>query len=140
MNVWTFVGRIGKDAETRYTPKGDAVCSFSVAVDSGYGENKTTTWARVALFGKRAEALAQYLTKGQQVAVSGEVTLRQYKTKDGTEGSSLEVRAQDITLVGGKQEAKQEAPKPKKDAPSFSDMDSDIPFANPYRGNLAYVV
>lgn len=106
MNVWNFIGRIGRDGELRATPKGDMVLSFPVAVDSGYGERKQTTWPRVMVWGKRAEALAPYVKKGAQIGVSGEVTLREYTNNEGQKAFSLDVRASDVTLIKGPQEAK----------------------------------
>lgn len=102
MNVFTATGNIGRDAETRHTPSGTAVASFSLAVSSGYGDNKKTTWVRCALFGKRAEGgLIQYLTKGTQVAVTGELSLNEYE-KDGQTRSSLDLRVSEVDLIGGK--------------------------------------
>ena len=109
MNAWQFTGNIGKDAESRFLPNGDPVVSFSVGVKSGYGEKATTTWARCALFGKRAESVSQYLTKGQLVGISGEVTLREWNDKEGQKRNSLEVRVNDLTLLG-KKDGQQAAP------------------------------
>lgn len=134
MNVWNFVGYLGKDAETRYLQSGDPVVSFSVGVKSGYGDKATTTWARCSMFGTRGEAVAPYLMKGQQVAISGEPSLREYTDKQGQTRSSLEVRVNDLTLVGKRdaQPAAQQAPRQQAPAPQqaggFGDMDDDIPF------------
>ena len=132
MNAWNFVGNLGKDAETRYLQSGDPVVSFSVGVKSGYGDKATTTWARCSMFGKRGEAVAPYLVKGQQVAISGEASLREYTDKQGQQRASLEVRVNDLTLVGGKREGQQAAqPRQQAQAPQQSggmDMDDDIPF------------
>lgn len=139
MNIWNFTGNLGKDAETRFTPSGDAVVQFSVGVKSGYGDKATTTWSRCAMWGKRGEAVAQYLTKGQLVGISGEVTLREFTNKEGIKQSSLEVRVNDLTLLGKKdgeatrqQPAPQSRPQPRpqSDAPpsAFDDVTDDIPF------------
>ena len=132
MNAWQFTGNIVKDAESRFLPNGDPVVSFSVGVKSGYGEKSTTTWARCAMFGKRAESVSQYLTKGQLVGISGEVTLREWNDKEGQKRSSLEVRVNDLTLLGkkdGQQAAqpRQQAPVPQQ-ADSFGDFSDDAPF------------
>lgn len=142
MNNWNFTGYLGKDAESRYTPSGDAVVQFSVAVTSGYGDKQTTTWARCALWGKRGEAVAQYLVKGQLVGISGEVTLREFTDKEGQKRSSLEVRVNDLSLLG-KRDGEQSAPRSEsapaqnqqRSAPaqnggggSFDDFEDDIPF------------
>ena len=131
MNVWNFTGNLGKDSEIRYLQSGDPVVSFSVGVKAGYGDKATTTWARCSMFGKRGESVAPYLVKGQQVAISGEVSLREYTDKQGQSRSSLEVRVNDLTLVGGKREGQQQAAAPRQQAPQQSggmDMDDDIPF------------
>ena len=131
MNLWAFTGNLGRDSELRYLPNGDPICSFSVGIKYGYGEKATTTWANCSLFGKRAESIAPYLKKGQQVACSGEVTLRTYINKEGAEKTSLDVRVANIDLTGGKSEPRQQEAKPAHQSPQgsgFDDMDSDIPF------------
>jgi len=134
MNSITIAGQLGKDAEQRFLPNGDAVTSFSVA--DSQGRDKPTIWWNCALFGKRAEALTQYLVKGQAVTVAGTVTEREWNDKEGNKRKSMDVRVNDLALQGGKRE-QQEAPKPApvrtapKPAPvsdGFSDMDSDVPF------------
>lgn len=105
MNNWNFTGNLGRDAEQRYTPSGDAIVSFSVGVKSGYGEKASTTWANCAMFGKRGEAVAQYLTKGMLVGISGEVNNREYQDKEGQKRYSLDVRVNDLTLLSGKSES-----------------------------------
>jgi single-strand DNA-binding protein len=96
MQVITIAGRLGKDAELRNTNGGDAVCNFSVAVDSRQGREKVTSWFRVSLWGKRGEALCQYLTKGSSVTIIGEFSLGEYDGKP-----QLNVRASEVALQGG---------------------------------------
>ena len=96
-----FTGRIGKDAEARTTQGGTAIASFSVASDVGFGDKKETQWFGCSIFGKRAEGgLTQYLVKGTQVAVSGGLSTREYNGK-----TYLEVRVDEIDLMGGKQQS-----------------------------------
>lgn len=128
MNVFTFSGNIGSDAEQRFTQSGTGIVQFSVAVTSGYGEKKATTWVRCSLFGKRGESLMPYLVKGQQVVVSGETTLREWTAKDGSKGSSLEVRVNDVTLVGGKPEARPARQQESQPAAQPDFDDGDLPF------------
>lgn len=132
MNVFTFNGRLGRDAEVRHTPNGHAVCSFAVANDVGFGERKVTNWIKCDLWGKRAEGgLPQFLVKGAQVVVSGEVTLDEFTKRDGTSAAALKVRVQEVDLVGAKQEGGQRpAPQQQQQAPAPADEfdDSDIPF------------
>ena len=118
MNSITVAGSLGRDAELRHLQNGDAVMNFSVA-DSA-GRDKPTIWWNCQLFGKRAESLVQYLTKGQAVAVSGSVSEREWTDKDGNKRKSMDVRVQDVALQGKREEAK-----PKKS----DDFDSEsIPF------------
>jgi len=111
MNVFTAVGRIGRDAQVNHTANGTPVAGIALAVDSGFGDNKQTVWIDCALFGKRAESgLIQYLTKGQQVAVTGELGTRQYQKNDGTQGFSVTLRISEISLVGPQPQGQQAQP------------------------------
>ena len=74
-------GNLGQDAELRTTANGDVLCSFSVASNSKVKGEKVTTWVKCTLWGKRGEALSQYLTKGTKVAVAGELSLNEYNDK-----------------------------------------------------------
>lgn len=105
-NVFSFVGACGNDAEVRYLPSGLAVLNVNVANNVGYGDKRQTLWVRIALFGKPAEgSLKDYLKKGQQVFVSGELRLNEYRANDGTMKTSLEMTANAIELVGKKNES-----------------------------------
>lgn len=125
MNIFTFTGRIGKDAETRTTQNGVSVTSFSVANDVGWGENKKTLWIDCTLWKERGEKLAPYLKKGTPVTVSGEASPRAY-TKDGEARGVIQVNVREIDLQGGKQEQSQDTAQPADPAPA--DFDDDIPF------------
>ena len=108
MNVFHFSGNLGKDAEVKYLPNGGAVCEFSVAVKSGYGDKEKTNWVRCAVFGKRAEGqLPQYLTKGAQVAIYGELELQEWECQNG-KGAALSVRVEGLDLIGSKSQANQQ--------------------------------
>ena len=114
MNLFSFTGNLGKDAEVKYLPNGNSVCEFSVAVKSGYGDREKTNWVRCAMFGKKAEGqLPQYLVKGTQVAVSGELELQEWEGQNG-KGAALSVSVQNIDLIGSKpqQGAPAQAPQP----------------------------
>jgi len=133
MNNWNFTGNLGKNAELKTTQAGKNVCTFSVAVKSGYGDNAKTTWAICAIFGKRAEGqLPQYLVKGQQVAISGEVQLDEWE-KDGVKNKALKVMVNSLDLIGEKK-AEQQAPMQQptqpvaQPAPMTDNFDDDIPF------------
>ena len=145
MNVWNFTGNLGGDAETRFTQSGDAIVGFSVGVKSGYGDKATTTWARCSMFGKRGEAVAQYLTKGQLVGVSGEVAMRDWQDKEGQKRTALEVRVNDLTLLGKNDGKQQSQPSPQRSAQgappakkSHDDIGDDIPFNFHAKGRIGH--
>ena len=123
MNSITVAGSLGRDAELKHLNSGDSICNFSIA--DSQGRDKPTIWWNCSLFGKRAESLAQYLTKGQAVTVSGSVTEREWTDKDGAKRKSMDVRVNDIALQGGRQQA--EAPKPERVVETFDDS-ADLPF------------
>lgn len=141
-NVFSFTGTVGRDAEVRHTPAGLAVLSVTVANNVGFGDKQQTLWVRVALFGKRAEgSLQNYLKKGQQVFVSGELTQNEYKANDGTTKTSLELNANIIDLVGGRRDQSEGRPaqsttgqqsnsggRQAPHADNFDDYNDDIPF------------
>lgn len=122
-------GNVGKDAEVR-SAGSSQVCNFSVAV-SGYdrrAKQKTTTWYRVAVWGKRAEQLAGLITKGAKVCVSGPLEVGEYQGK-----VQLTVEAQDVTLLGkgGESSSGASRGKPAAATGTFDDEpagDDDIPF------------
>lgn len=146
----TAHGRIGRDAELRHTSDGTAVCD--IAIGCNYGRKgadgkKPTQWIRASLWGKQAEALAQYLVKGKGVIVVLEdAHVREFQSSNGT-GHSLEGRVIGIEFTGaGSSEEQRPAQQPQRSAAparapqrqapaqrpaggtAFDDMDSDIPF------------
>ena len=149
MNSWNFTGNLGNDCEQRYTQSGDSVVSFSVGVKSGFGDKATTTWAKCAIFGKRGESVAPYLKKGTLVGISGEVNNREYQDKEGQKRYSLDVRVNDLTLLGGKSDRSESAPsQPKQEqrnaqgaqGGAFDDMSDDIPFTRHGAGKAWRVI
>lgn len=130
MNSLTIAGQLGRDAEVRFLPNGDPIANFSVA--DSQGKDKDTIWWNCQLFGKRAESLAQYLTKGQAVTITGSVSQRKYTDKNGVEKISTDVRVNDVALQGGRKESAapqaSQAPKPSNQSKNFEDMEDDIPF------------
>lgn len=106
MNRATLIGNLGRDAELRYTPGGAAVATFSIATSERWkGKDGTqqekTEWHRCVLWGKAAEALSEYLTKGKQVAVEGRIETRKWTDKDGNDKYSTEIRVDRVILLGG---------------------------------------
>ena len=158
----TILGNTGRDVELRYTPQGTAVASFSVASNtvrnSADGQKKKTDWFNVSAFGRQAETLAKYLTKGSMILVRGKLTFNPWLSRDGEARVSADVVLQDFefaganpsrsntesanTAVSTQQEIGQEAPAPaaSEDAEERAEMmavleemnSSDEQFAGQY--------
>lgn len=117
-----LTGNLGRDPEMRYTPSGQAVTSFSVAVNETYtntnGEKvKKTIWFRISAWGRQAEICNQYLKKGQMVLVEGRMNAdastggpRIWTKQDGTAGASFEVTASTVRFLSSRGEAGESAP------------------------------
>ena len=99
MNICIFSGRLTKDAETRFTQSGKCVCSFGLAVDTGFGDNKKTVFLNCSVWNK--EALAQYLTKGKPVIVHGEYTEREWQAQDGSQRKTAEIIVREVEFQQG---------------------------------------
>ena len=138
MNTFSATGNLGKDCRVNKTAT-STVCGFALAVKSGYGDNAQTLWIDCSIWGKQAESrLPEFLVKGQQVAVSGELGQREHEGKN-----YMTLRVNSIDLVGSKSDSPQQAPQqaPQQQAqrqqapqqraqmaePDF-DFDDDIPF------------
>lgn len=116
-----IAGNITKDAITRTTPSGDKVTGFSVAVND---RNNNATFFGCSLWGKRGEALCQYLTKGSAVAVVGDLSTREHDGK-----TYLDVRVSEVTLQGGRKNTREEY----SNVGGGPDLDDDLPFAMEWR-------
>jgi single-strand DNA-binding protein len=136
--ILTALARLGKDPELRYLASGDPVMNLALAINYGkkVDGKRPTQWIDAALFGKRAESLAPYLSKGSLVfVVIDEPHIETYQGKNGP-GSKLVGRVSSLEFAGGgeaKEEPAREHAKAKQDGfapqPSgFAGMDDDIPF------------
>ena len=106
VNKVILVGNLGRDAELRYTPGGAAVATINMATTDVYkdreGQKKEDTqWHRVVLWGRTAESLHEYLTKGKQIYVEGRLQTRKWTDKDGVEKYTTEIRGDRVVLLGG---------------------------------------
>jgi len=89
LNSLSLTGRLGADPELRFTSSEKSVCNFNIAVSQG----EETTWVRVNVWGRAAEACAEHLSKGSRVAVKGRLKVRDYTNKAGQRGRSVEIEA-----------------------------------------------
>ena len=106
VNKVILVGNLGRDAELRYTSGGAAVATLNLATtevwnDKSGQRQEKTEWHRVVVWGKQAESLQEYLTKGKQIYVEGRLQTRQWDDKDGNKRYTTEIKADRITLLGG---------------------------------------
>ena len=124
MNLCIFSGRITKDAETRHTNNGTAITSFSLAVDSGFGDRKRTDFINCKAF--KREALGAHLTKGKPVMVSGEYQEEKWE-KDGQKHSRVVILCRDIDFQQGDKGNGAAAPQT-SGRQDMTEMDSDCPF------------
>ena len=106
LNKVILIGNLGADPEVRSTSNGSRVATLSLATSrqwknqSGEKQEKTE-WHRVVLWGKTAESLSEYLTKGKQLYIEGRLQTRQWDDKDGNKRYTTEIRGDRIVLLGG---------------------------------------
>ncbi len=99
------IGNLGRDPELRYTPQGDAVCDFSIAVnerkrDKSGEYQDATTWFKVTLWRKQAENASKYLTKGRSVYVEGRLQVEEWTDRDGKNRHTLVIQGTEIQFIG----------------------------------------
>jgi single-strand DNA-binding protein len=138
VNKVILVGNLGRDAELRYTPGGSAVATLNLATTEVWNDRdgqrkEDTQWHRVVLWGKTAESLHDYLTKGKQIYVEGKLQTRKWKDKDGNDKYTTEIRGDRVVLLGGgggKAGADRGESISQQDAPKepVELTDDDIPF------------
>lgn len=143
LNNWTGVGRLVRDMETKYTAGGMAIGTFAIAigkrVKKGESWEDYTSFFDCKCFGKTAENLNQYMVKGKQVAIIGELNQDRWE-KEGKTNSRVVINCNNIQLLGGKEDhsptkqysapskpasARNDAPPEQDTSPDFPD---DIPF------------
>ncbi len=104
-NKITIIGNLGRDPELRYTPQGDAVCDFSVAVndrkrDKAGEFQDVTTWFKVTFWRKQAENASKFLTKGRQVYVEGRLQVEEWTDRDGNNRQTLAIQGSELQFIG----------------------------------------
>jgi single-strand DNA-binding protein len=106
VNKAILVGNLGRDAEMRFTAGGTAVSTVSLATTEKFTDKEgqkreDTQWHRIVIWGKTAESLQDYLTKGKQIYVEGRIQTREWTDKEGKQNKTTEIRADRIVLLGG---------------------------------------
>ena len=144
INRATIIGNVGRDPELRYSAAGAAVCNIAIATsrqwkskDSGE-KAEETEWHRVVFYDRLAEIAGEYLKKGRSVYVEGRLKTRKWTDKEGVERYTTEIVAENMQMLGGRDDGERTAPPAQRQAPNpapkasaggFDDMDdSDVPF------------
>lgn len=147
LNKVQLIGHLGADPETRYTTSGDAVCTLRLATskswrDKASGEQRESTeWHRVVLYRRLGEVASQYLRKGSQIYIEGELKTRKWTDKDGIERYTTQIEAGEMKMLGKRNGGSEAMPSEASDradpfAPqdsgsggaSSTPVDDDIPF------------
>jgi single-strand DNA-binding protein len=129
-----IAGNVGRDPEMRYTQSGQAVCDFSVAVNRRWTDRNSneqrekTTWFRVTCWGRLAETVNQYVQKGRQILVTGEVDASAWTDGDGNPRATLELTARDVKFLGRRDDDLGYGGSSGYDGPPASEDLQDIPF------------
>ena len=125
MNNLTIIGNLTNDPVSRTTPKGDQVCTFTVAVNRG---NQEADFFRVSAWRKLAEVCTLHLSKGRKVAVTGSVGVSTYKDKNGEFRASLEVTAGNVEFLSPKYETTAVEPIKPVERTGFVEVQEELPF------------
>lgn len=140
VNRVTILGNAGRDPEVRYSTNGTAVVNVSLATsrswkDKAGEKQEETEWHRVVAYDKLAEIIGQYVKKGSSIYVEGRLKTRKWQDKDGKDVYTTEVIAEQMQLLGGREEsapaarpALTRAAPAKPQSTGFDDMPDDIPF------------
>ena len=126
INSVVLTGRLVREAEVRETAGGTAACSFTLAVDDGFGEKKKTYFIPVKVFGKQAENCGKYLAKGKLCGVQGKIQTGSYQKKDGSTAYTTDVVADRVDFIEWGEKVAVRASEPVSEG--FSAVDTDIPF------------
>ena len=134
LNVYTFTGHLGADAELTYTQGGTAIWSARVAVSYGWGDKKGTSWITAKAIGKHAESLGKMeFPKGAKIGGTGELQVREYDKRDGGKGTSVECLVDSVDLPAresaGNGTPRRNAPQPqRREAANTGGRFEDVPF------------
>ena len=124
-NLVVLTGRLTADAELKTTQSGVSVCSFDIAVDSGYGDNKQANFIKIVAWRGTAEFVSKYFSKGSMIGIEGSIQTRKYQDKNGNNRTSFEVVANNVQFIEGKRnnDANIDTDEP---APNFTNTENDF--------------
>lgn len=128
INKAILMGRLTRDPELRHTGSGTPVCSFTLAIDNGYGENRSTDFINCVAWNKTAEFVEKYFTKGRMIIVVGRIQTRTWEGADGKKNYATEVVASEVSFGESKKNAEEggyTAPARQSAAADIPEMPSD---------------
>lgn len=131
MNKYIGIGRITKDIELRTTSNNKSLSQFTIAINEGYGEEQRTNYIDCTVWGKQAENMSKYCSKGSLIAIEGRLQTGSYEDKEGTKRKTTKVVAESIQFLGNKKEENKEQVLEESDPfEEFGDeiSDDDLPF------------
>ena len=135
MNKVFLIGNVTRDPELSETPSGVAVCRLGIAVNRRFSSNDETDFFNITAWRQLAERVAKYVKKGNKVAVTGSIQIRNYEDNSGQKRTAVDIIADDVEFLTPKNASSSDddgfapaAPSKKKPALEAFDDDSDIPF------------
>ena len=129
INKAILMGRLTRDPELRHTGSGTPVCSFSIAINSGSGENQTTDYINCVAWNKTAEFVNKYFAKGRMIIVVGRIQTRSWEGQDGKKNYATEVVATEVSFGDSKKDSdKTDDADESDDGFTQLEMPEDIPF------------
>lgn len=127
MNKVHLIGNLTKDPELRYTKQNTPVASYTIAINTRYGEQQQTEFINISSWGKSGEFVSKYFKKGQPIAITGRLKNRNYEDSNGVKHYSMEVVTEDIEFVGSRKEEVKIEPR-EEFVPNFNIEDGELPW------------
>jgi single-strand DNA-binding protein len=130
VNKVTIVGNLGNDPEVKYMPSGGAVANISVATSESWKDKETgqpqerTEWHRIVFFNRLAEIVGEYLKKGSQVYVEGQLRTRKWQDQSGADKYTTEIVASEMKMLGNKSDS---PPQSRQSAPAAQQQQNSPP-------------
>lgn len=127
INKVILMGRLTRDPEMRHTNSGTPVTTFSIAINSGYGENQRTDFVNCLAWNKTAEFVTKYFAKCKMIIVIGRITTRSWETQDGKRAYATEVVANEVNFGESKTSPQLNTPQTAAQQPMQDDDDDFTP-------------
>ena len=138
VNKVTLIGNLGNDPEVRYSGNGSAMANVSLATTMSWRDKDTgeqqerTEWHRIVFFGRLAEVVGEYLTKGRQIYIEGRLQTRKWEDKEGNDRYTTEIVANEMQMLGNRNDAPvNQEPAPPKDSAQKNSTDNSSKPAQP---------